>query len=128
MLAYATDRAKHDASYLRLALEVAARPGCPVPMLVCCSVASAFEKALVLRPKLIVIGESDAPEWHDEQIALCRHLKQQLPTGTPPAVVLLRDTNIPMEPAPAWTPTDGIASMLDRQSVLASLRRCLYGG
>jgi hypothetical protein len=127
LLAHVMDRANHDAGYLRRALAVATVPGSPAPVLVCCSVASALQKALDLRPELIIIGESSAPEWHDLQVALCRRLKQQQPPETPVAVVLLRDPGIQTGWLTVGSPADGVVSMLDRQSVLACLRQCLYG-
>ena len=128
LLAHVMDRAKYDADYLRRVLAaVATVPGSPTPVLVCCSVASALQRALDLRPELIIIGESNAPEWHDLQLALCRRLKQQQSPEMPAAVVLLRDPGIQAEWLTSDSPADGIVSVLDRQSMLACLRRCLYG-
>jgi hypothetical protein len=127
LLAHVGDRAEHDEGYLRMALAVAKVPGHPAPVLVCCSVASAIEKALVLRPHLVVIGESFVPEWHDLQLALCHRLKQQASAETAPAVVLLRDPRICGELLPDGPAAADVVSMLDRQAVLSSLRYGLYG-
>jgi hypothetical protein len=124
LLAHVADHAKRDETYVRTALAMAEQQGYPAPELKCCSVAAALANARHLEPKLIVIGDSSAPEWRGLQASLCRRMKQLVPADT--AVVLLRDPQIGAVQLPDDDYPDAVATTDTPSSLLASLLYSLY--